>query len=177
MKMAIAQENTIETEMIDTTFLAKVLMPYRKHCCYLKSASFQCQREQGIKGLTMHGQFAIDDSCYIDDTGHFNAVEYNICFNQIAYLHLAHAINNGLIPELADFKLDSFFEKQLSHFLIAGIGSSFQSFIDARHFYGTFGINSIKKTSKCTFIKTYCLFSDDEKGRSKGEVTLAILNP
>lgn len=177
MKMAIAQENINKTEMITTSFLARVLTPYRKHCCYLKSASFQYQEELGIKGLTIHGQFVIDDSCYIDDTGHFNAVEYNICFNQIAYLHLAHCIDNGLIPELADFEMDSFFEKQLSHFLIARITSSFQSFINARHFYGSFGIESIKKTSKCTFIKTYCSFFDDKKGKSKGEVTLAIMNP
>ena len=177
MNLAIAQEKNIQTEHVSPAFLSRVLTPYRKHCCYLKNANFQSQPEFGIKGLTMHGEFKIDDSCYIDDTGHFNAVEYNICFNQIAYLHLAHCIENGLIPELADFELDSFFEKQLSHFLIAGIGSSFQSFINARHFYGMFGINSIKKTSKCTFIKTYCLFSDDEKGRSKGEVTLAIMHP
>lgn len=171
-KKIIAQTNVVHDD-----FLAKVLKPYREHCYYLKSANFQHQEEKGVQGLTMNGQFAIGESCYIDDTGHFNAVEYNICFNQIAYLHLAHCIENGLIPELDGFQLDSFFDKQLSHFLIARITSSFQDFINARHFYGTFGIDSIKKTSKCTFIKTYCLFFDDEKGKSKGEVTLAIINP
>lgn len=177
MNIAIAQENLVKAEIVNTSFLARVLTPYREHCCYLKSASFQQQEELGIKGLIMHGQFAIDDSCYIDDTGHFNAVEYNICFNQMTYLYFAHAIKNRLIPELADFELNSFFEKQLSHFLIAKISSSFQSTINSRSFYGSYGISSIKKTSKCTFIKIYCLFFDDEKGKSKGEVTLAILNP
>lgn len=166
-----------QTDVINDDFLATVLKPYREHCYYLKNANFQNKKEKGIQGLIMNGQFSIGESCYIDDTGHFNAVEYNICFNQIAYLHLAHCIENKLIPELDGFQLDSFFDKQLSHFLIARINSGFQNFINTRHFYGTFGIHSIKKTSKCTFIKTYCLFFDDDKGSSKGEVTLAIINP
>ncbi len=157
-------------------FLKKVLSPYREHCCYLKRASFH-QVEEGVQGLLMKGEFGIADSCYIDDTGHFNAVEYNICYNQIAYLHLGHCIKNGLIPELDGFTEETFFQKQLSHFLIARLTSSYQSQLNARRFYGTFGISSLKKTARCTFINTYCHFNDGEKGKSTGEVTLAVLNP
>lgn len=177
MKMAMIQENAAKTELIDFRFISQVLTPYRSHCWYLKKASFETKEDEGVQGLIMHGEFSIKDSCYIDDTGHFNAVEYNICFNQIAYLHLAHAIRYQLIPELNDYQLEAFFSKQLSHFLIAGLQSNFQSLINAKQFYGTFGIHSIKKTSKCTFMKTYCLFSDGQEGKSKGEVTLAILHP
>lgn len=162
---------------IDKAFLARVLVPYRQHCCYLKKAYFEQQQGLGVQGLLMNGEFAIPESCYIDDTGHFNAVEYNICYNQIAYLHLGHCIQQGLIPELSEYDGETFFKKQLSHFLIATLSSGFQSFINAKHFYGTFGIYSIKKTAKCTFMKTYCYFHDDQQGKSKGEVTLAILKP
>jgi hypothetical protein len=170
------EENFALTD-IDHSFLLKVLAPYRDQCRYLKRAYFQEREGSGLQGLLMNGEFSIPESCYIDDTGHFNAVEYNICFNQIAYVHLGHCIINGLIPELGEFDRETFFEKQLSHFLIANISSGFQSLLNAKHFYGTFGIHSLKKTGKCTFIKTYCHFHDDEVGKSKGEVTLAILRP
>ncbi|NOT85579.1 MAG: hypothetical protein HOP02_12565 [Methylococcaceae bacterium] len=169
-------ENLTLTD-IDDKFVKQVLKPYRDHCTYLKKAYFQQQEGVGVQGMLMNGEFAIAESCYIDDTGHFNAVEYNICYNQIAYVHLGHCIRNGLIPELAGYDREDFFEKQLSHFLIANINSSFQSLINARHFYGTFGIQYLKKTAKCTFIKTYCHFHDDENGKSTGEVMLAILHP
>ncbi len=162
---------------IEPAFVGKVLTPYRPQCQYLKKAYFQQQEGLGVQGLLMNGEFSIPESCYIDDTGHFNAVEYNICYNQIAYLHLGYCIEHGLIPELEDYASEEFFKKQLSHFLIANLNSSFQSLINAKHFYGTFGIHAIKKTARCTFIKTYCNFHDDETGKSKGEVTLAVLRP
>ena len=85
MSIVKEEKNIVKTDIIGPEFLSRVLKPYREHCCYLKSANFQHHKTGGIQGLTLHGQFSIDDSCYIDDTGHFNAVEYNICFNQIAY--------------------------------------------------------------------------------------------
>jgi hypothetical protein len=172
----VEHENLALTD-IDAGFVKRVLKPYRDNCCYLKKAYFQMQEGLGVQGMLMNGEFSIPDSCYIDDTGHFNAVEYNICYNQIAYVHLGHCIKNGLIPELSDFDVDTFFEKQLSNFLIANLSSSFQSLLNAKHFYGTFGIHMMKKTSRCTFIKTYCHFHDDEIGKSKGEITLAVLRP
>jgi hypothetical protein len=91
---------------------------------------------------------------------------------------MAHCIKNALIPELSDdYDMDTFYQKQLPNVLIAKLASSYQSQLNAKHFYGTYGINAIKKTSKCTFIKTYCHFHDDGDGRSTGEVTLAVLAP
>jgi hypothetical protein len=165
------------SEQIGKAFLANVLVPYRDHCKYLKQAEFTSDLDEGVKGYQMHGQFGIEDSCYIDDTGHFNAVEFNICYNQLAYLHLGHCIKHRLIPELYEFDHASFQKMQLSHFLIASITSSYGAEINARKFKGKFGINSIRRRSGCTFIKTFCDFTDDENGRSKGEVTLAVLAP
>lgn len=162
---------------IDGSFINNVLTPYRDSCRYLKKAYFQEQEGLGVQGMLMNGEFSIPESCYIDDTGHFNAVEYNICYNQIAYTHLGHCIKNGLIHELGDYDPELFFEKQLSNFLIANLNSGFQSLINAKRFYGTFGIRTVKKTSRCVFMKTYCHFHDDGLGKSKGEITLAILRP
>lgn len=166
-----------EAELISGEFMAHILTPYRDHCKYLKRAEFMHYGNDDIKSLVMEGDFGISDSCYIDDTGHFNAVEFNICYNQIAYLHLGYCIKNNLIPELAGYSFEEFNKKQLSNFLIANISSSYSSELYAKDFHGRFGINTIRKRSGCTFIKTYCQFNDHKKGRSKGEVTLAVLDP
>lgn len=173
----VVERDALSLTDIDAAFIGKVLSPYRESCWYLKKAYFQQQEGLGVQGMLMNGEFSIPESCYIDDTGHFNAVEYNICYNQIAYAHLGYCIQNGLIHELGDYDPDLFFENQLSHFLIANLNSSFQSLINAKRFYGTFGIRTVKKTSRCVFIKTFCHFHDDDFGKSKGEVTLAILRP
>ncbi len=174
---AVNLQDNIRLSDIDDAFTTKVLTPYFEHSRYLKKAWFQQADSLAPQSLIMTGEFAIPESCYIDDTGHFNAVEYNICFNQICYVHLAHCIKNGLIAELSDYDMDKFFDKQLPNVLIAKLASSYQSQMNAKRFYGTYGINTIKKTSKCTFVKTYCHFHDDFNGKSTGEVTLAILPP
>ncbi|MFC5048610.1 FcoT family thioesterase [Aquimarina hainanensis] len=166
--------------VVDHDFMMEVLQPYRSHTTYLKKAIFQKKEEEQEKGLMMKGEFGIADSCYIDDTGHFNAVEFNICFNQLAYVFYGYCIKEGLIPELKGFESEHgevFLEKQLSHFLIASISSSYRSQINAKHFYGEVGIDTISKKSNCTFIKMYCSFQDETNGKSKGDITLAILHP
>lgn len=173
----VKPEDDISVSDIDDGFMGRVLQPYFEHSRYLKRASFQHSSTLDPQSLVMNGEFTIPESCYIDDTGHFNAVEYNICFNQICYVHLAHCIKNRLIPELSEYDEAKFFEKQLPNVLIAKLTSSYQSQLNAKRFYGTYGITAIKKTANCTFIKTYCRFQDDGSGRSKGEVTLAVLPP
>jgi hypothetical protein len=168
-------QDSIRVSEIDDGFTNEVLKPYFEHSRYLKRARFQHSESLDPQSLIMTGEFAIPQSCYIDDTGHFNAVEYNISFNQICYVHLAHCIKHRLIPELSDYSMDTFWIKQLPNVLIAKLTSSYQSQMNARRYYGTYGINAIKKTSKCTFIKTYCHFYDDDNGKSTGEVTLAVL--
>ncbi|KIO77898.1 hypothetical protein TH53_06965 [Pedobacter lusitanus] len=161
--------------IIDPDFIHSILNPYRDHASYLKQAVFHVEPGKKVQGLKINGQFAIAESCYIDDTGHFNAVEYNICYNQLGYVFLGHCIKNQLIPELADYTEETFFHKQLSHVLIVKISSSFSQLINAKDFSGTWGITAVKKTTQCTFLYTYCNFQDIYGGSSKGEVVLGIL--
>ncbi|QNK61093.1 hypothetical protein H7F33_10915 [Pedobacter sp. PAMC26386] len=160
---------------IDPDFIKRVLNPYREHTTYLKHAVFHIEPDKVIQGLKVTGDFAIAQSCYIDDTGHFNAVEYNICYNQLGYVFLGHCIKNQLIPELKDYTEETFFHKQLTHILIVKINSSFSRLLNAKGFSGIWGITAIKKTAQCTFLYTYCNFHDINGGSSKGEVVLGIL--
>src|SRR5882757_9200074 len=63
-------------------FTAEILKPYRAHAKYLKSAEITQFSERAVQDSTSDeslvtgiGRFSIPESCYIDDTGHFNAVE------------------------------------------------------------------------------------------------------
>ena len=169
-----AHSPTQRHTQIDPKFIAQVLRPYRDHCKYLQRAEF-VRQGQGLGW--MEGVFGIHDSCYIDDTGHFNAVEFNICYNQIAYLHLGYCIAHNLTPELNRFSFEQFCVQQLSNFLIATISSSYATELNAKAFYGRFTIQTLRRRAQSTFIKTQCQFWDDHSGRSKGEVTLAVLDP
>lgn len=170
------KQNIVRTS-IEDSFVQKVMKPYRTNTTYLQSAEFVQKPEEGLSGLTMEGVFNIPESCYIDDTGHFNAVEYNICYNQIGYVFLGHCIKHGLIPALSAYDEATFFEKQLSNILIVKIASSYKKPINPKQFYGTYGIKSAMVKSKCVFLETYCNFHDEGVGKSQGEVLLALLHP
>lgn len=162
---------------IDPEFLARVLTPYRSHCRYLKSACAEFEGEPGWESLVMRGEFGIDASCYIDDTGHFNAVEFNICYNQLAYVHLGYCIERGILPALADYDPARFHERQLSNFLIANIHSSYHAQLNPRRFRGEVRLFSARKGPRFSILKTTCRFHDETTGRSEGEVKLVVLRP
>jgi hypothetical protein len=165
--------------VVDTAFITKVLAPYRVNCRYLRSVKIRFDDLDNATWETMVaiGEFAIDQSCYIDDTGHFNAVEFNICYNQLAYVHLAYCIAHGIMPALADFDADTFASKQLSNFLIANINSSYHAELNPRHFFGEVRVTSARCRSKYAILKTNCMFSDEANGRSDGDVKLVVLKP
>ncbi|MFG0266447.1 MAG: FcoT family thioesterase [Rhodopirellula sp. JB055] len=162
---------------VDDEFLQRVMTPYRAHCRYLKGVQigYEPGMEPSYENMVAIGQFAIDRSCYIDDTGHFNAVEFNICYNQLAYVHLAHCIRERLLPALGDYTLESFFEKQLANYLIASIHSNYHSELNPREFHGEVRVRSARSRQRLSILKTECCFYDAEQGRSDGEVKLVVL--
>ena len=115
---------------ISDAFLAEILKPYRTYAKYLQSASItQFCAEGGLQNsasvVTGTGRFSISQSCYIDDTGHFNAVEFNICFNQLAYVVFGKCIEAGLLHQLwserTNVSVDDYKEDQLPSMLIVRI--------------------------------------------------------
>jgi hypothetical protein len=166
---------------IETDFVERVLRPYRDHCRYLKAASYELDIQyvdgQSWRGLITHGEFSIDQSCYIDDTGHFNAVEFNICYNQLAYVHLAMCVREGWMAALSDFTLATFYEKQLSNYLIHNIHSHYHTQINPRRFFGEVRVLEAKKRGKLSILQTHCRFYDESNGTSDGEVKLAVISP
>ena len=176
--------------MITDAFLAKILTPYRDHAKYLKSAQVLDYYEPDITGqlsgnagplVTIEGNFSIAESCYIDDTGHFNAVEFNICYNQLAYVLFGKCIQAGIfhrvIPDWAErvnLTFDNFLKYQLSSMFIAKIEGSFLKPLNGKNFKARLTITRILWTDQTAFVHTQISFSDTFGIKSKGPVLLAF---
>ncbi|MCH9674425.1 MAG: FcoT family thioesterase [Gammaproteobacteria bacterium] len=178
-----------ETEVsVDPQLLDSVLSPYhRTETDYLKSAcvgTFQPSKVPTIAALT--GSYSIPSSCYIDATGHFNAVELIICYNQLAYALFGHLVSTNALIDLpvgnrteeADAALrgmtfEKFRKHQLALMFILKTNLAFRGFIEPSQFGGTVGIEKIFYRRKTFFITTHCNFFDDAGGNAGGEILLA----
>lgn len=163
------------TEVRDA-LLQRILIPYKDHCKYLKSARLLAVAADQDECVRIQGDFSIPESCYIASTGHFNSVEFNICYNQLVYVLLGHCIEQGLCPELGEFDLESYFRRQLPDILIVNFASTFKRPIHSPAFQAELVIRRFVRRGELMMIKTACWFYDGRGGRAEGEVTLAIVD-
>ena len=160
----------IERELLD-----RVLAPYKPHCRYLQTAGVVGLGAGAGEIVAAEGEFAIPASCYIASTGHFNAVEFNICYNQLAYYLLAVSAKYGLFEAMNGWSTEEFERRQLSDFLIVQFSSTFRSPMRADRFNGRVAVESVRPHSSGVFLKTKCSFEDGLGGRSEGTALLAIV--
>lgn len=168
----------------DTELLSQVLRPYRSHCQYLKSAVLEAAPALGPRDqVTVSGEFEIGQSCYIDDTGHFNSVEFNICYNQMAYYLIAKSVKDGLLDVFRNWMLDDFWRLQLGNVLITDFRSTFKREMRGKRFSGAVSVIDVVKLEKTerwdplVVIRTSCKYWDETGGNCRGEVKIAISNP
>jgi hypothetical protein len=172
---------------ISDALVADILRPYRANARYLKSAEITHFCETAAQDSTSDesliigaGRFSIPESCYIDDTGHFNAVEFTICFNQLAYVVFGKSVEAGLMQRLRprNAKIPSFAEykrHQLPAMLIARIdGVRFLKPMKSDDFCGELSINKMAFVGEVGFFFTSVTFSDCEGAKAKGAVVLAF---
>lgn len=162
--------------------LARVLTPYKLNCRYLRTATATA-RDDEVDGphVVARGELSIPESCYIDDTGHLNAVEFNICYNQLVYFAIARAVQGRLMPAFAGWSIDDFWRKQLPDILITRFESRFRRAVNPRHFHGEVelcrGRASGTAGQRLMLMRTQVRFFDDEGGHCDGDVVLAFVNP
>ncbi|MEV7891148.1 (2E)-enoyl-ACP glycyltransferase [Streptomyces sp. NPDC002817] len=163
--------------MTHDALLERVLTPYKDHCKYLRSAVVT----ETAGRASARCEFEIPESCYIDDTGHLNSVEVNICFNQMMYYLVARSVQDRLAAAFADWTLDDFFEHQLPDILIARFAANFRRPVDPRAFSGEMEFRSVTRRapaggSPFLHAETAFRYWDAGSGRCDGEATLAIVN-
>lgn len=172
---------------ISESFAADILRPYRSNAVYLKTAEISHFSDKASiaagspdpRLVTGRGRFSIPESCYIDDTGHFNAVEFNICYNQLAYVLFAKCIESGLMHRLRTGKIDvlslaEFKHHQLPAMVIVSLESRYYKQLNSIDFTGELTINKISPVGSAWFFFTSIAFADHEGIKAKGSVVLAF---
>jgi len=183
--------STHSVSPISSAFLSHILQPYQAlHADYLRTASVvkigspSMEKKEAI--ITTHGRYRIPSSCYIQSTGHFNAVEFLICYNQLAYVTFGYLIEHGILKvlpagcisercrsALQSVSIEEFFSKQLSSMFILKAESRFRRVIDPMDFHCVLEVNSVFYRQNTFFTDTSCRFGDATGGEADGSVLLA----
>ncbi|MFI6350389.1 FcoT family thioesterase [Streptomyces sp. NPDC050560] len=171
----MAPPHTVRT---DPELLAQVLAPYKGHCRYIRDALVTGR--DGTR-VTVRSACEIPESCYIDDTGHLNSVEVNICYNQMMYYLVAVSVRESLLNGLGDWTLDDFWRHQLPDILIARFTARFRRPVDPRHFTAELEISSPVRRAPdgaAPFLHADSHYRcwDSAGGRCGGEAVLAFVN-
>jgi len=148
------------------SMMEAMLRPYFPQCRYLLDADMDFPRAEG--------RFSIEDSCYIESTGHFNAVELPICYNQLAYVFFGHIIRGGLVDQFSDIDFEGFRKNQLMA-VITKMEGRFRGEINPRDFRGEIELKKTRKPGEDRYIAdTSFKFWDKNSGRAEGKILLAL---
>jgi hypothetical protein len=173
--MATARESAT---LLDRALLDRVLTVYKPHCRYLRSA-----RVPAGDAVRAACEFEIEQSCYIDDTGHFNSVEFNICYNQALYWLVATSVRDRLLPVLSGWSMDDFWARQLPDIYIAAYEAVFRAPMRGRErFFGELEVRRarLRRPSPdrpgVVWLDTACRFWEEGGGNADGRIRIAVTN-
>ncbi|KAA1250462.1 hypothetical protein F0Q45_09595 [Mycobacterium simiae] len=156
--------------------LSKVLEPYSyKGCRYLIDA----ESKSNANSVVAYGNFKINESAYIRSTGHFNAVELILCFNQLAYSAFAPAVINDDIPAFHGWSISDYCHHQLSSMLIKSTSSRFRKPINPQKFSARLqsqDFQIIERSLRYLLVPCAIEFWDETGGAASGEFELAVFN-
>lgn len=159
-------------DIIPQEVVSSLISPYFSSCQYLKEASF-VEDENGLNGIA--GKFCIPESCYVESSGHFNAVEFIMCFNQMGYVLFGDSVRRGLAPEMGLDSLEDFIDVQLQRAYIVRVKEmSFRKPINPRDFGGSIHITRKKNAGGSNFYLTEVAFQDSTGGKATGLINLAM---
>jgi hypothetical protein len=174
----------IRTIQVDKDLLDRTLACYFPHVRYLRSARIEFsdqhepfETELGSCVAIGRGDFTGRPAWYIRNTGHFNAIEFNICYNQLAFVLLAQCIKSHAIPALsAHLPEHEFFARMLPDLVIHRYSVTFERPMLAPEFRASVGILKVVNKMGRLFLQTQCRVAPPEgPWCSRGDVTLAVL--
>lgn len=164
---------------------AHVLQPYRPEARYVRHATLTQPGNGGTPKLAapeswlrVDGSCGFAAPCYIEATGHLNAVEANITYNQLLYLTLAEAVRTQLLPELRHWTLDDFFRAQLPDVLIADYRAQFRRPMRSAAYHAWFTIVDVlpKPQRRLLLLQTRAGLHDAGLGACSIDATIALVN-
>jgi hypothetical protein len=173
---------TFPTLGISDAFVADILKPYRPVAQYLKSAHIAHVRDtaEACSGestlMRGWGTFAIPESCYTHCDG-FNTPEFNICYNQLAYVLFGKCIEGRVLDVLDFISFANYKRHQLKSWLIASITSHYFRTLDTQQFVGELTLDRAAPRGHAWFFFTRIAFCDADGVKAEGSVTLAFSPP
>lgn len=170
---------------MDDALRLRVLAPYKPNARYVHRAALT-QRGNGgtpraadpASWIRLDAECGFAEPCYIESTGHFNAVEFNITYNQMLYLGLAETVRQRLLPELRHWTLDDFFRAQLPDVLIADYHAHFRRPMRSRRYSGwmCFADVQARPSRNMLLLHTRAGCLDGDGGECSVDATIALVN-
>lgn len=170
---------------IDEQLRVRVLQPYKPNARYVHRAVLT-QAGNGSSPrladpqswIRVDGECGFVEPCYIAATGHFNAVECNITYNQLLYLGIAEFVRQRLVPELQHWSLEDFFRAQLPDVLIAEYHARFRRPMRSIRYDGWLSFVEVQRRTadKPLLLQTRAGFHDPNGGECFVEARIALLN-
>jgi hypothetical protein len=174
--MPDAERWDLSRELLD-----RVLIPYRDNCKYLKRMSMsylpvgpEVSQEASESSIVAVGELGIGESCYIDSTGHFNAVEFQICANQLMYAMGAECARRRLLSAFWPIDLEGYYERQLPNVLITNVKSTFRRVVNPRRFHGSLALDRSYRMGDRAFWECSVTYTDDEDGLADGTIVVTL---
>ena len=130
---------------------------------YLQNA--QIEKNNDIISLTAN--FSINNCCYAaPDSGHFNAVEAIICFNQMFYITLLDGVNKKMLPFCTDMTLDDFDKYWQQVYIVEFEKIKFRKLINSASFYGKLNLKLLRNVGDKAYGDCYFGFGNDTECKS-----------
>jgi hypothetical protein len=120
------------------------------------------------------GELSIGESCYIDSTGHFNAVEFQICANQLMYTMGMEVTRRRILRAFASMDVEGYYERQLPNVLITNVTSAFRKVMNPRHFHGKLQLDRAYCIRDRAFWECSLTYSDDDGGLADGNIVVTM---
>ncbi|MEI6950398.1 FcoT family thioesterase [Paraflavisolibacter sp. H34] len=175
----------VEVPNVPDYFLEKVLQLYKPQVRYLQSA--QVKEGAGPEGgepgrlVAITGRFSIHENGFSEEVRHFNAVEFHLCYHQLAYVLMGQCIFRGIFNRLhpgwygwANLSFAKYFRKQLFTLDIVHIEGSFLQPLNCYNFFADLAIEKITVQEETALLDTSISFSDAFGIKSHGHIKLAF---
>jgi len=149
-------------ENVPEEIIVKALAMYSaKDTRYLKSA--QIGKDTDTNTISLIGNFSIEDCCYsAPNSGHFNAVEAIICFNQMFYVALLAGVDKKMFPFCADVAIDNFDKYWQKVYIVEFEKIKFRKLINSASFYGKMDLKLLRNIGDKVYGDCCFGFGNDE---------------
>ena len=117
-------------KVIPSSCIKRILEPYEPYRTNVIRDSYIIFEKDEI---LLYSYLGVDEPWYCNNTGHLNAVDLNLCFNQMMYILIGEGIASGRIPFLKKWNQEDFFRFYWSDFVIAKISSTFKKPLQPLH--------------------------------------------